>query len=293
MMLLQELLVGYYAPLKGISDRTLQLYGYTIASFSEVLGRPATVADFEELSIARFLAHRVRTREPATAAKDRAQLRALWEFAARRKLCDTWPTIPLIRVPERVPEAWMSDEFQRLVNQASLERTSVAGIPGGLWWVAILRLCYDSGERIGSVMQLRWKFVRGCTVVFRAEGRKGCRRDILREISVETADALLAIKGSRGPEDLVFPWGCGRGYVWKRLEILLKRAGLPSGRKDKFHKIRKTTASYYEAAGGSAQRLLDHADPATTRKYLDPRIVKGQSAPDVIPPIARPPAAAG
>lgn len=292
-MTLNELLVGYYAPLKGIGDRTLELYGYTIKSFGEFLGRAATVADLDELTVARFLAHRVRTREPATAAKDRSQLRALWEFAARRKLTDVWPTIALIRVPERVPEAWLSDEFQRLVDEASRERTTVAGIPGGLYWVALLMLCYDSGERVGSVMQLRWKYVRGCSVLFRAEGRKGRRRDILREISVQTADALLAIKGSRGPDDLVFPWDYNPSYVWKRLEIILKRAKLPAGRRDKFHKVRRTTASYFEAGGGSAQHLLDHSDPATTRKYLDPRIVKGRSAPDVIPPIQRPPAAAG
>jgi hypothetical protein len=95
------------------------------------------------------------------------------------------------------------------------------------------------------------------------------------------------------PSDLVFPWPRCRSYLWRRLEIILERAGLPAGRKDKFHRIRKTTASYYQAAGGSAQWLLDHADPATTRKYLDPRIVRGQSAPDIIPPIGLPPAAAG
>lgn len=109
----------------------------------------------------------------------------------------------------------------------------------------------------------------------------------MRDISVETADAMLAIKGNRGPEDEVFPWPRQRSYVWKRLEIILQRAGLPAGRKDKFHRIRKTTASYFEAAGGNAQKLLDHADAATTRKYLDPRIVRGLSAPAVMPRITK------
>jgi integrase len=289
-MSLRSLLRDYYAPLKGICDRTIELYQFTIDAYGEVLGREPTIADLEELSVARFLAHRVRTRAPATAAKDRSHLRALWEWAARRKICDTWPTIPLIRVPERVPEAWMTDEMERLLAAAAQEKTLYAGVPASLWWTALLLLAYDTGERATSLVSLRWENVRGCHVLFRAEDRKGRRRDILREISVHTADALLAIKGDR---DLVFPWPRHRSYLWKRLEIILERAGLPSGRKDKFHRIRRTTASFYEAAGGSAQWLLDHSDPATTRKYLDPRIVKGRAAPDVLPPIGRPPSAAG
>ena len=292
-MTLTDLLRNLYAPLKGICDRTIELYQFTIDAYGQVLGREPTLADLEELSVARFLAHRVRTRSPATAAKDRSQIRALWEFASRRKLVDTWPTIPLIRVPERVPEAWMTDEMDRLLVSASMERAIYDGIPAALWWKGLLLLAYDTGERATALVSLRWENVRGCNVLFRAEDRKGRRRDILREISVHTADALLAIKGDRLPSDQVFPWPRCRSYLWKRLEIILERAGLPSGRKDKFHRIRKTTASFYEAGGGSAQWLLDHSDPATTRKYLDPRIVKGRAAPDVLPPIGRPPAAAG
>jgi integrase len=71
------------------------------------------------------------------------------------------------------------------------------------------------------------------------------------------------------------------------LNKILERAGLPKDRRCKFHKIRKTTASYYEAAGGSAQRLLDHSSPAVTRKYLDPRIVtQGVPAPSVLPKVS-------
>lgn len=285
-MTLRTLLLDIYAPLKGLCDHTIELYGYTIDAFEEFLGHEATIADLEELRVARFLAHRVRERAAATAAKDRSQLRALWEFSSRRRLTETWPVIPIVRVPERVPEAWLTDEFKRLLESAAQENTFYDGIPAALWWRAILLACYDSGERISSVVSTKWRQVRGQAILFSAEGRKGKRRDILREISCETQAALDAIRGDRGPDDMVWPWPRGRGYLWKRLEIILKRAGLPHGRKDKFHKIRKTTASYYKAAGGDAQQLLDHADPATTRKYLDPRIVRGIAAPDVLPKVS-------
>lgn len=280
---LQEFLTDIYAPLKGIDERTIIVYTMTIKPFGKFLGHEPRLCDLEELTVARFLASRVRERAPATAAKDRSQLRALWEFAARRGILNTWPTIPLIKVPERVPEAWLTEEFERLLFEASKERVVLDGIPAGLFWRALLLVLYDTGERITSVMGLRWSGWRGSTVLFRAEHRKGQRRDIVRDISVETADAMLAIRGDRGPDDPVFPWPRNRQYLWRRLGIILERAKLPAGRKDKFHRIRKTTASYFEAAGHSAQRLLDHADPQTTRAYLDPRIVKTTPAPDVIP----------
>lgn len=285
---LTTLLHDIYAPLKGICDHTIECYEFTIEAFGRFLGHEPTVADFDELVVARFLAHRVRERAAATAAKDRSQLRALWEFSSRRRLVETWPIIPLVHIPERVPEAWLTEEFRRLLDSAAQETTNYDGVPAAAWWTALLLVMYDTGERCTSVVTTKWRNVRGNAILFVAEGRKGRRRDILREISEETQAALDAIRCNRGPDDAVWPWPRGRGYLWKRLEIILKRAGLPHGRKDKFHKIRKTTASYYQAAGGSAQQLLDHADPATTRAYLDPRIVRGVSAPDVLPSVRAP-----
>lgn len=285
-MTLTTLLNDLYAPLRSLSDRTIRVYGFTIDAFEDFLGHEPTAADLDELVVARFLAHRVRTRAAATAAKDRAQLRALWEFAARRKLSDTWPLIPIVRVPERVPEAWLTDEFKRLLDSAALERTNYDGIPAADFWRALLLVCYDTGERVTSVMSTRWRNVQNRAIIFSAENRKGKRRDILREISEETQDSLDRIRCSRASNDLVWPWPRSATYLWTRLEIILKRAGLPHERKDKFHKIRKTTASYYQAAGGDAQHLLDHASQLTTRKYLDPRIVKGVAAPDVLPKVS-------
>lgn len=283
-MTLQQLLVDYYQPLKGISDRTVAIYGFTLKAWSDFLGgRQPTLDDLEELGVARFLTHRTRTREAATAAKDRCQIRALWEFAARRKLVGTWPQLPRIRVPERVPEAWLTEEMSGLLAAAAAEPGRVGDIPAGLWWRAALMLGYETGERSKALRLLRWKHVRGCVVTFKAETRKGKVRDIAREISVETADLLLSIKGHRGPDDFVLPWPYCETYLYNKLNAILKRAGLPTDRRSKFHRIRRTTASYYEAAGGSAQQLLDHSSPRTTKAYIDPRIVRTPSAPSLIP----------
>jgi len=281
-----SVLCDFYAPLRSLSQKSVQNYQFTIKAFGDFLGHEPRLDDLDELTVARFLSQRCKEKAVATAAKDRAQLRAIHEFSARRKLCDHWPQYPPVRVPERVPEAWFEGEMRRLLEAASLERTVLDGIPGGLWWRAILLLAYDTAERASALTRLRWRNVRENAVLFLAEDRKGGRRDVLREIGADTLAALEAIRGSRSGDDHVFPWPRSKSYLWRRLEIILERAGLPHGRRDKFHRIRRTTASYFEAAGGSAQRLLDHADPATTRKYLDPRIVCSQAAPGMIPRVS-------
>jgi len=280
-MTLLELLDGYYVPLRGVSARTQKLYRYTIEAFGEHLGRPATVDDFEELTVARFLSARLRDKAVATAAKDAAQCRALWEFASRRGLTNgRWPQMRRIRVPERVPRCWLTEEMQRLLVAASERQGTIAGVPAAAWWRAALLVCYDTGERVAALLSLEWRDVTPAGVTFRAEGRKGQRRDIYRQISPETAAAIEAI---RGPRLRVFDWDRAMTSLWSHLGKILEAAGLPNDRYSKFHCIRKTTASYAAAAGLDAQRLLDHASPKTTRAYLDPRVVIPPSAPDVLP----------
>lgn len=280
-MRLIDLLTGVYAPLRGVSGRTVRIYQFTLGAWARFLGREPTVADLDELPVAQFLAHRLRERSVATAAKDRTQLRALWEFAARRGLTDgRWPQIRPIRVPERVPRCWLTDEMQRLLEAAGERQGTISGVPAAAWWRAALLTCYDTGERIGSLLALEWEDVTPAGVTFRAEGRKGQTRDIYRPISPETYKAILAI---RTPRLKVFDWDRAYTNLWRHLGKICEAAGLPNDRGSKFHRIRKTTASYAAAAGLDAQRLLDHATPATTRKYLDPRVVAQQDATQVLP----------
>jgi integrase len=107
--------------------------------------------------------------------------------------------------------------------------------------------------------------------VFRAEGRKGQRSDIYRPIPQECHAAIMLIKGR---QKLVFDWDRAYTNIWRRLGRICERAGLPNDRLSKFHRVRKTSASYYAAGGGDPQKLMGHSTPAVTRKYLDPRIVE-------------------
>jgi integrase len=281
-MTLEELLDGYYIPLQGVSARTEKLYRYTIRAFGEHLGRPATVADLEELTVARFLSARLREKAVATAAKDATQCRALWGFAARRGLTDKWPQIRRIRVPERVPQAWLTNELQRLLDAAGQREGVIAGVPARLWWRSLILTGYEVGERVAAMLAVEWRDVTPDGIHLRAETRKGATRDLWRPISPACHAAIEATRTSRV---LVWEWDRCYTNLWRHLGMICKAAGLPNDRWSKFHRIRKTHASYAAAAGLDAQRLLDHASPKTTRAYLDPRIVRPPSAPDVLPKV--------
>lgn len=234
------------------------------------------------LAVAQFITHRTTTRSPATAAKDRAQIVALWNAAAKQKLCDSWPMVRRVKVPENLPEAWTIEEFRILCASCLRENGVIGDIPAKYYWRSLLLCAYDTGERISAIMSLTFEDFSSSGVIFRAAHRKGNRRDIFRQIGQETVDAINVIRSER---EKVWPWPYHPNYLWRKFSRVLMNAQLPSGRRHKFHKIRRTTASFFQANGGSAQALLDHSSPATTRRYLDPRIVQGFSAPDVLPSV--------
>jgi integrase len=59
-------------------------------------------------------------------------------------------------------------------------------------------------------------------------------------------------------------------------------AGLPDTREYKFHVLRKSVASHYEAAGGNATDLLKHSSRKVTLTYLDPRVVRPAAPVDLL-----------
>jgi len=75
--------------------------------------------------------------------------------------------------------------------------------------------------------------------------------------------------------DLLFPRRVTIGTVGRWFRRILDDSGIyaPKGCGMRFHRIRKSKASYTELAGGDAQRALGHSARSVTERYLDPRIV--------------------
>jgi len=307
---LAEFFESVYRPLRlrGRSPATARLYGCTMRAFGRWLGREPEVGDLEELLLARYLEARAGPVAPLTVEKERSQLVALAGLAWERRLIETKPTCPPGPVPDRVPQAWSICEMQTLLAAAS-DPATFRGRPGGRpprfksgrtaveetrgaaemkaeFFAAILPALWETGERIGAVLDARIEDYARPHVIVRAEARKGGKRDRVYRLTDDTCDAIERYIGSRstGP---IFAWGFARGYLWTCFGIAVKAAGLDGRRRVRFHQIRRSAASHYAAAGGDAVAMLDHSSPSITRRwYLDPRLAdRGSSPCDVLPTI--------
>lgn len=304
-MELETLFLSEYSPLRRLGQKSINCYSVTLRHFNRHLAKaanrqpgPARLGDLSDLTIARFLAERERETCRATAGRDRCQLLALWRYAARKRYPGAdgqalaFPEVPLIRAPSRAVVAHTALEVATLIRyslqmKGLSNRTSspTGGVPEPLWWSSLLRVLWESGERISATMSLKWREVDipGERVLFRAETRKFGKGDLDRRISPQTAAWLAQRVGS--PTGLVWPWTRNYTMLWRHFQVLCRRAGVPYRG---FHAIRRSTVSYCEAAErGAGQRAADHESGQTTkRSYLDPRIVdQGPDPIDLLPPL--------
>lgn len=288
-MTLRKLLVERYAPVKGISARTVEIYSHTIARFSEFLGREAVVSDLEEDVIAAFLVWRGKTAHSArrgipsagTVRKDRTQLLALALYCFRKRLIQEFPVVRQVRGSQKLPRGFTAEEVAKMIVAARQRQRLVAGLPASWWWSTLIYSAWCTGARIGELLALRWADVdtARAEVVFLAGTRKGHTRDIARRITTDLAAELE--RHRRGDDELVWPWHCRPASIYASMEILCAKAGVPQRR---FHAIRKASASYVAAAGGDAVSHLDHSDANITRDhYLDDRVVKRTEGVDYLP----------
>jgi integrase len=283
-LLLREFYAQTYEPLALRSRRknTKRLYGNTLNSFEKFLERPALMSDLNDATVSRFAAYRVDLgRSKYTVNRDLFNLLAIWRWAHKKAYVTNWPDVAMEKPPTKAPVALLREEIDALLLAIHQEREPVGHYKGNEFWHALFLLTWDTGERIGAVMALEWPQVdlRKRWVRFDADHRKGGAADNQLPIAVDTAAALGKLKPFEGK---VFCWPYGGTYLYRRYNKILERAGLPTSRVYKFHCIRKSTASHYEAAGGNATELLGHSTRKITRAYLDVRIIKPQSAVDIL-----------
>lgn len=287
-MTLREAFDRLYRPKKlfGKSASTVRLYGYTFQYFAVFLGREATIDDLTDETVMSLMEWiRDRPLSLRTANKTRDQLCALWSFLAKKGIVKTFPDVPSFVEPQRSPTAWTQSQVRLLWECCAAQGGYVAGVPAGLYWLTLHSVAWDSLERIGAVKQLLKTDIRmeGSWIHFRAETRKGRRRDFTTKIHPVTTALLAKLCVCQPDEALLFPWPYHPSYFWIKYKSMRERAGLPTDREHSFHCIRKTGASFAEAAGADASKLLGHSSRTVTeRHYIDVTIAKREQASDYL-----------
>jgi integrase len=308
-MKLIDLFQNFYRPLRlrGRSPATARLYGCTIRAYARYLDRDPTVADLDELALAKYLEHRAGQVAALTAEKERTQLVALAGLAFERRLIEVRPNVPPGLIPDRVPHAWSLEELRRLLAAAADPMTFVSrngrpplfrrpGAAGqatdehrlrSRFFVALVPALWETGERIGAMLGARVEDYQRPHLVVRAEARKGRKRDRLYRLTAATCDRVEELVAGR-TAGAVFDWPMNRTYLWREFGRVVKAAGLDGRERVRFHQIRRSAASHFAAAGGDACQMLDHSSPRITSKwYLDPRVADRSARPcDVLPSIS-------
>ena len=134
-----------------------------------------------------------------------------------------------------------------------------------------MQTVYYTGARITGLLACRLMHLSDCYLYLPAEDSKTDEEKPC-QVPVWLIDRLRALY--RKPEDdRLFPLPFTVPTLRGHLKRVLTAAGLPAGRRDLFHKIRKTSGTAVAKASGSlaaAQQHLGHKDPATTLAYVDP-----------------------
>jgi integrase len=285
-MLLRDILDKEYAIVRGLRPKATYQVRLTLSRWADFLGRGPTTADLTNLAVMEFLQSRRGKVSQGTILKDRAGICGLWNYCARQDRSLPFPTLPPMSPVRRAPRAYTVEDIERVLRVAKALPGDVQGVPRGLWWATKIRAAFETAERHGALEVLRWSEVDlpARLITFLAEGRKGARADIQREISPELAGWLAEIR--RPPGEFVWPWAASHSTIWLEFGRLCTVAQVTARG---FHGFRKSNASYLTAARGvsAAAEQLGHSSASVTlRHYVDRSIAKPkETAIDLLPAI--------
>jgi integrase/recombinase XerD len=285
-----ELFLEMLAAERGAAKNTIEAYERDLTDVADFLKAPLANASAEDLR--RYFARLARAgMAPSTAARRRSALRQFFRFLYGEGMRGDDPTADLDapRRARRLPKLVAEDEMGRLLAAAG----AVDG-PEGLRLVAMLELLYGGGLRVSELVSLPFPPTadRGDFLVVRGKGGKE-RLVPLSPPAIQALQAWIAVRpqGNR----FLFPSRGVEGHrtrrrVGQQLKELAVTAGVDPKRLSP-HVLRHAFATHLLANGAdlrAVQRMLGHADIATTQIYthvLDERL---QSLVRDKHPLARP-----
>ena len=192
--------------------------------------------------------------------------------------------VPQARIIKRVPRAWTSDEFAKLLAACDTLTETYFKIPARTWWRSFLLAMWYTGCRVDTLLKTKtggFDHRDGSLLVESVKDRT-------EMVFSLPADAVAEIVAMRHTKLYLWPWPYEdhKKTMLRRMRELLRVAGLPQLGQP-FHAIRKSVASYITNALGvhAAAEALHHCRPQITKDhYLDPRIVQPRiSAGKVMP----------
>lgn len=296
-MTLAELLAEYEAVrLVGRSPNTASIYRTEVRRLLPTFGGDLKSYCWEKV-LASVATHRIQQgASVATVNKGIRCFRSLLRYAVTAGHISTPVNVTTIRENRTEPRAFLITEIEQILavcqtlDQKGWRR--IATVPASIWWGSLIRATYETGGRIGAMLAVRSRSIDTASqsILLPADHQK---QKVAQRIKVSARTLDLMIESHPLDRELIWqitdhinrqrvPSSVFRQFrkicQWAELD-------LASGTGSLFHRLRKSNASYLEAAGGDATRQLGHSSHAVTARYLDPRIVGKISGVDLIPTI--------
>lgn len=160
--LLMTFVKDVYCLGRDIEASTQGFYVTKVKRFSRFLGRPATIADLNDLTINRYLTARLEQVERATVHGERSTLLAIWREAYVARIPDVDNAFDRVKKIKRLPkivEGWTDEQLGRLLSVINRQRGRFKGkrIERAKFWLAVVRTLYDTGLRLGDLFRLEAK----------------------------------------------------------------------------------------------------------------------------------------
>jgi integrase len=260
------------------SEKTRYAYRLSFRSFGRFLERTACLEDLTDDNVTRWVKW-LEDQELAThtVREIAGRVQALWNFCAKRRLVEMFPTFQKPRPTDTMPRAMTEDQIRALFASAAKERGEIEGIPAGIWWRSFLAFVWVTAERKSAVLAVRieWLDLDRQVCVIPPASRKGGVKWGIHALWPELVPVLKEAIDAKPGRELVWPFPFTEGSFYTRYNRILADAGIPVTRKTKTHGLRASHATYLKLAGGDPTQQLGHADALTTAKhYLDPTLCR-------------------
>lgn len=269
---------------KTVADFRIALNRFRAFFIASDRGSEPTIGDLDDDTLVDFLCWITEDQgcAPETGNKYAANLKAIWNFAKRKKIIDCEPDFDLLKVPKHDRKVWTPQQLEQLLTAARRVDGYVGPVPANVFWPALILTILTTAGRINSVMRIAIgdvDFDRN-EILLRHENVKD-NADLRKPMLPEAKAAILQLlKHQRLTADQDSPlFGCWpydkNGDYWAILRKHYKRilidAGLPVKRRNLFHCLRAVTVTRITKSHGirAAQAFCDHSSESVTRAYCD------------------------
>lgn len=233
-------------------------------------GYEVTLAELSSRIVSPFLAKLLADgATPTTVNNKRRELRTLWRYAARKKLTGKPDRIKILAQADPIPTAWTTEQCGQIFAECRNLSGSIGGIARSQWWLSLWLTVYSAGERIKATRHARTLDcdLEAGTLFLRWQTVKTRKNRIVYLIP----EAVEAIRSIYDPtRELIWPWPHNPRHFFRKARAIVEAAGVPAPKRDGknlFQRMRRTSGSIVEAAGGDGARHLGHARKVFEKHY--------------------------